>query len=452
MSRPRKKGSYTESANTCCISYRYRAYPTDLQQYRMENWLYILQNLYNGAIEQRRTIYKTEGRSVTYTEQQNTLPGLKNTNPALKLVHSQVLQDCLQRVDKAYQKFFDDLKRKRSGEKVKIGYPRKKRLDKYKSFTFPQVWMRDGETHREVIKLHCNADSKFATLILPVIGSLKIRLHRPVEWGNAKTVTVKREPSGNWYVSISVEKPLKPNLSDNNAKTTGVDVGLTNLVKTSDDNRFEHPKFIYKAERRLKKIQKQLSRKQHGSANWEKQKLRLARLHEHIANQRRDFLHKLSFWLVVNYAFIAFEKLNIPAMVKNHNLAKAIMDAGWGTLIQFTIYKSVMLRGNDVVRVDPSYTTQDCSICGYRVPKTLVERLHVCPNCGTVMDRDYNAANVIELKAFGTNTVGVWSAPNRPSLKVNACGDGASTSGNHPEQVLSLKQEAPTESVSASRG
>ncbi len=144
----------------------------------------------------------------------------------------------------------------------------------------------------------------------------------------------------------------------------------------------------------------------------------------------------------MNYAYIAFENLNIPAMVRNHNLAKAILDAGWGTLIQFAIYKSVMLRGNAVVRVNPSYTSQDCSICKYRVPKTLADRLHICPNCGVVLERDHNAANTIEFRAFGSNTVGM-ECP-----EPNACGDGASTL-SLIGQVLSSKQEAPTESISS---
>jgi putative transposase len=392
----------------------------------MENWFFVLHGLYNSAIEERRTSYKTEGRSITYTEQQNSLPKLKELDPAIKLIHSQVLQDCLQRVDKAYQKFFDDLKRKKSGKNVKIGYPRMKKLSRYSSFTFPQVWMKSNGDLKEVVKLRCDADSRFATIILPVIGSLKIRLHRSVDWKNAKTITVKRTASGDWYVCISVEKPLEPKLSGN-GKSTGVDVGLTNLITTSDETYIEHQRFIRESEHRIKKAQRNLSRKKKGSANREKQRLRLAREHERIANQRKDFLHKLSLWLVLNYAYIAFENLNIPGMVRNPHLAKTILDAGWGSLTQFTAYKSVMLRGNDVVRVNPTYSSQDCSVCRYRVPKTLAERMHVCPNCGAVMDRDHNAANVIEFRAFGNNTVGAGSAPNQPLLQeVNACGDETS--------------------------
>jgi len=160
----------------------------------------------------------------------------------------------------------------------------------------------------------------------------------------------------------------------------------------------------------------------------------LARTHEHRANQRQDFLHKVSLWLVISHAYIAFEKLHIPGMVKTHHLAKAILDSGWGTLIRFVTYKSVMLRGNRTVTVNPAYTRQDCSGCGYRVPKTLSERVHKCPQCGLELCRDTNAARTIEQEAFGAvsayaesnaETVGRRYSPNWfPKTRgTNDCGD-----------------------------
>jgi len=175
---------------------------------------------------ERKETYKVLGKSVTYSDQQNMLPKRKKVDPVLKHLHSQVLQDCLQRVDKAYQKFFDDLKRKKAGCTVKVGYPRMKKVDKYKSFTFPQVWMKNGEKTMEIIKLRCDADSKFATITLPGIGPLKIRLHRPVPLSTARTVTVKHTPSGQWFVSIAVQKELTclpqfiPNLDSKERITT----------------------------------------------------------------------------------------------------------------------------------------------------------------------------------------------------------------------------------------
>jgi putative transposase len=154
----------------------------------------------------------------------------------------------------------------------------------------------------------------------------------------------------------------------------------------------------------------------------------------------------------MSYAYIAFEDLNIAGMVRNPHLAKAILDAGWGNLIRDTAYKSVMLRGNDVVRVNPSYSSQDCSVCGTRVPKTLADRMHDCPNCHASLDRDHNAANVLELRAFGSNTVGAGTAPNRQAvMPANACGDGTAAA---PAFAVSsvVEAEAPTESASISRG
>src|SRR5208283_3343349 len=328
MARPEKKAN-TTAERVIQIAYIYWAYPTDLQEYRMENWRGALCVLYNGAIAERKETYKVLGKSVTYSDQQNLLPKRKQTDPVLRHIYSQVLQDCLQRVDKAYQMFFDDLKRKKAGCAVKDGYPRMKKVAKYRSFTLPQVWMKDGKQTVEVVKLRCDADSKFGTIILPGIGLLKIRLHRPVPWSTAKTVTVERTPTGQWFVSIAVQKELTPTVPDN-GKFTGVDVGLINIIATSDEHYRDHPKYIRQTEGKIKKAQKTLSLKKKGSANCRRQKVKLARLHAKVASQRSDFLHKLSLWLVLSYAYIAFEKLHISAMVKNPHLAKAVMDAGWG--------------------------------------------------------------------------------------------------------------------------
>ncbi len=430
MSRAKKSNSKVPTIPTCRIAYRYRAYPADLQEYRMENWFGALCGLYNGAVVERKDAYRNTGKGLTYSAQQNALPEKKKADPALRMVNSQVAQDCLQRVDKAYQKFFDDIARKKAGEHVKIGYPRFKKLEKYTSLTFPQVWMKQpvkdkgkptGKTKLlEIVKFRFDDDSSYAYVTLPGIGDIKIRLHRSLDWNNAKTVTVKHVSSGDWYVCISVEMPLVPTLEPN-GKNTGVDVGLHKEATTSDGSYEDHPRFLKKSEEKLKEHQRKLSKKQKGSNGYKKQKQVLAREHEHVANQRQDFLHKLSLWLVFQYAFIAFEKLNIPGMVKNPHLAKAILDAGWGTLIRFTAYKSVMLRGNEIVRVNPAYTSQDCSRCGARVPKTLAERMHICPVCGLEMCRDQNAARNQEFRAFGkvssdtavgTNKVGAGSAPN----------------------------------------
>ncbi len=412
------------------LTYKFRAYPSALLEYRMENWLYILCNLYNHALEERRRAWKEEKKTITYSHQQDSLPKLKKKDPALKLVHSQVLQDCLRRVDNAFQKFFRE----------EAKYPKKKKLSKYNSFTFPQVWMKQKNKLVEVIKLE-KKNGRFAYLYLPKLGRLKIRLHREIDWKRAKTVTIKREPSGRWYVCITTEVELDEVLREAQEKAVGIDLGVKNLAVTSEGEFVEHPKFLQRLEKRLKREQKKLSRKEKGSTNWEKQKKRVAKIHERIRNARRDFLHKLSRHLVNNYDHISFENLNVRGLVQGSNLAKLILDAGWGTLITFVTYKAVM-AGARVVRVDPSYTTQDCSVCGFRVPKTLAERLHKCPECGAVMDRDYNASVNILQKGLARLKGGRVGA-----TRTYACGEGSggalSEEGvSHP----SLKQESPCES------
>ncbi|MDQ7040868.1 MAG: transposase [Rhodothermus sp.] len=318
----------------------------------------MLHNLYNHALEERKRAWKEEKKSITYSNQQNSLPKLKEKDPSLKLVHSQVLQDCLRRVDNAFQKFF----------RKEAKYPRKKKLSKYSSFTFPQVWMKQKERLVEVIKLE-KKNSRFAYLHLPKLGKLKIRLHRDIDWSRARTVTVKREPSGKWYVCVTVEAELDEVLREAQEKAVGIDLGVKNLATTSEGEFIEHPKFLQRLEKRLKREQKKLSRKEKGSSNWEKQRRKVAKIHERIKNARRDFLHKLSRYLVESYDYISFEDLDIKGLVQNSNLAKLILDAGWASLITFVTYKAVM-AGARVVRVDPSYTTQDCSVCGFRVPNS----------------------------------------------------------------------------------
>src|SRR5208283_3746067 len=449
MARPKNKPIHT-TKDVVQIAYRYRTYPTDLQVLSMENWMGSLCHLSNEAIQERKEAYKATGKGLTYTDQQNSLPKKRKLDPALRMVHSQVSQGALRRVDKAFQKFFDDIRRKKSGQKVSVGYRRFKRVDRYKSFTFPQVWMAVKDTRLEIVKFRPVAPSmpggkaKVAYIHLPGIGALKIRLHRSLDWDNAKTVTVKRVPSGAWYVCVAVEVSLEPSLSDN-GNVTGVDVGFKKQVAMSDDSYVEYPKFLRQSEAKLKKQQRSLSKKRKGSVNYRAQKIVLARTHEHVGNQRADFLHKLSLSLVVAHAFIAFEKLNISGMVRNPHLAKSILDAGWGTLIRFVAYKSVMLRGNEIERVNPAYSSQDCSGCEYRVPKTLADRVHICPQCGLVLCRDTNSARVIEQRAFGKGT-----AQAGPVLSTNTV--GAECSELVPDQRDKTPVETRASAAPALRG
>ncbi|MCF8010475.1 MAG: transposase, partial [Clostridiales bacterium] len=286
-------------------------------------------------------------------------------------VHSQVVQEVLFRVERAFNNFF---RRVQAGEKP--GYPRYKGRGHYKSLTFTQFG--DG----------FGASFKNGKLKLSKIGLVKINLHRKI-YGTVKTCTIKWEQSGKWYAVLTVEEP--PVLYSPNCQSIGLDVGVKEFAVLSNGDKILNPKHLQKAERRLKTLQKSLSRKQKGSRNRAKARVKLARQHEKVRNQRKNFHHKVSSQLVWQYGTIVVEDLYIKNLVKNHNLAKCISDVGWGEFISMLSYKAES-AGRVLEKVPPHGTTQECSRCGNTVAKDLSVRTHKCPHCGLVMDRDHNAA------------------------------------------------------------
>jgi len=230
-------------------------------------------------------------------------------------------------------------------------------------------------------------------LNLSKIGDIKLTQHREIE-SKIKTCTIKRDVD-QWYVSFSVEMNNIP-CTEMTDKSIGIDLGLKSLITLSDSKQIESPQFLRKSENKLAKQQRNLSRKKKGSNNRNKQRIEVAKIHRYIRNQRHDLTHKISIKLVKAYDLIVFEKLQIQNMVKNHRLAKSISDAGWNQLIQFTKYKAEH-AGKVVELVDPKNTTQNCSSCGTKVPKSLSVRTHKCLYCGLELDRDVNAAiNILE--------------------------------------------------------
>ena len=355
-------------------AYKYRLYPTKEQEEKIQFTLERCRLLYNRLLDERRFAYERDKTTLNYYNQANTLNERKKYIPALKQVHSQVLQDVVRRLDKAFQAFF---RRVKAGETP--GYPRFKSAGRYDSFTYPQ----GGYS----INGH-----KFT---LSKIGEVKIKLHRQPQ-GKIKTCTVMVK-NGKYYVSLSCE--VESNTLPETKATVGIDLGVKHLAITSDGEFYEHPKFLRESERKLHRKQRSISRKKKGSARRRKAIRELARLHEHIADQRRDYAHKVSRKLVSEYGLIAFENLNVQGMVKNHHLAKSIVDASWNQLVQYTTYKAEE-AGRRVVLVDPKNTSQLCSNCGGIVPKKLSERVHRCDHCGYVQDRDVNAAQNILKRAL----------------------------------------------------
>jgi len=358
-------------------TYKYRLYPTTQQQTTLTQWLTTCRLLYNTALAARKEAWHTHQQSVSYYEQANHLKAAKKTNHFLKAVHSQVLQDVLRRLDKTFSNFFRRLKKGK-----KAGYPRFKGKYRYDSFTYPQSGFA-LDYHKKKLRL-----SK--------IGGINIKLHRPIPAeGVIKTCTITRDVD-HWYACFTVELPDSEPESQQRAiqKAIGVDVGLKSLLTLNTGDTIDNPRWLRNSEKQVAKEQRRQARKQKGSNNRYKQNRKVAREHRKIRNQRKDFHHKLSRKLVDSYDLIVYEKLTITNMVKNHNVAKSISDAGWGQLIWFTEYKAEE-AGTLVEYVSAYNTTQLCSRCGKLVPKTLATRIHSCPYCGLDVARDHNSAITI---------------------------------------------------------
>ena len=352
-------------------TYKYRLCPTKYQVQLLADTLESCRALYNCAIEQRKLAYRQFGVSLNYYSQADELKEIKEYFPEYKQVHSQVLQDVLKRVDKAFQNFFRRLK-----NNEKPGYPRFKGKGWYNSFTYPQSGFSLS-----------NNSKGYQRIKLSKIGNIKAKLHRVIQ-GQIKTCTIKRELN-NWYVCFSCEG--EPKYLPKTNKSVGVDVGLEKFATLSDSTIVENPRYLRKSEAKLKREQRKLSRKTKGSNSRKEQRTRVAKIHRKVKNQRNDFLHKESCKLVRKYDVIVFEDLRIQNMLKNHKLAKSISDASWSKFIEYTTYKAES-AGKQVILVNPQNTSQICSGCGLIVKKSLVARTHKCPYCGLILDRDVNAA------------------------------------------------------------
>jgi len=365
-------------------------YPNRQQEAKLEQTRDTCRRLYNLALADRKAAYEIDGISRSYEDQAAMLVAEKREGN-FKDVFSQVLQDVLRRLDKAFKAFF---RRVKAGEKP--GYPRFKGAGWYKSFTYPQVGFKlEG-----------------SKLTLSKIGTIRIFKHREVE-GKIKTCTIKKDLLGYWYAVLVTEIEDVPAIE---AKTAiGVDVGLKNLITTSTGDTIEYPRYYIQAEKKLAAAQRSLSRKKKGSANRQKAKAKVAKISNRIQNLRDEFLQQVSRKLVDSADIIAFENLNVNGMLKNHHLAKHIQDHAWGKLIQFTKSKAVK-AGKVVELVDARYTSQKCSQCGIMVPKTLAERTHACPKCGLEIDRDLNASLNIRTLGLRGRAYGEI-ANNRHSVK-----------------------------------
>lgn len=365
-------------------TYKYRLYPTKQQVAKLTDTLEACRVLHNCALEQRKIAYRQFNVSIHRLAQQAELLEIKYSFPEYKKIHSQVLQEVILRVDKSFQNFFRRLK-----TNDKPGYPRYKGYGWYDSFTYPQSGFSLSANHKGNQQLK-----------LSKIGEVKVKLHRAIQ-GKIKTCTIKRELN-NWYVCFACD--VEPEILPKTFKDVGVDVGIEKFAALSDGTLIENPQFLRKSEAKLKYEQRSLSRKKKDSNSRAKQRNKLAKLHRKIKNQRNDFLHKESRKLVENYDVIVFEDLRVKNMVKNHHLAKSISDASWSKFVDYASYKAES-AGKQVILVNPRNTSQICSGCGQSVKKSLSVRVHKCPYCGLILDRDINAA--INILRRGTRPGGV---------------------------------------------
>jgi putative transposase len=346
-------------------SFRYRLYPNADQQKKLAVQFGHARFVWNWGLNLRKTTYTETGQGISYNQLAGKLVELKNTPDAewLKEADSQALQQKLQDLDRAYTNFFEK----------RAKFPRFKSKRDNQSIRYPQRFKFSA-----------------ARVYLPKVGWVKAVFHRPLE-GKAKNVTVSKTKTGKYFASIQCEVETPEGVPNNGE--VGIDLGLKSFLVTSDGEKIDHPRHLQKAEKRLIRLQRHLSRRVKGSKGREKARVLLARQHEKVANQRSDFLHKTSRSLVDRYGFIGMEDLNVRGMVRNHSLAKSISSTGWGMFQTILGYKA-RWHGGWVEQVDRFYpSSKTCHSCRYALSDLpLSIREWDCPACGTHHDRDHNAA------------------------------------------------------------
>jgi len=359
-------------------TFKYRLYPSKEQSAALEHQLSEARSLYNAALQERREAWRMQRVSLNYYDQASQLKEIRDAGN-LGLANFSACQDVLRRVDKTFKVFF---RRVKAGERS--GYPRFKSRDKFGSYTFP-AW-GDG----------CHLTDT-GRLKVQGVGIIKLKMHRPVA-SDIKTLALKRE-AGKWYACFSAVIDVGTPVPSPGA--IGIDVGLYSFAALSDGQLVSNPRNLKAGLASLRRVQRKVARRRRGSIRRRKAVRFLQKAHAHIRNQRNDFQHKLSRQLADSYGLIAVEDLNIKALSRSM-LARSVNDAGWGSFLAKLAYK-VEETGGQFVKVNPNNTSQVCSRCGCLpdVPKTLADRIHFCPHCGLVVDRDVNAARNILIRALG---------------------------------------------------
>lgn len=349
-------------------TYKFRIYPTAEQEVLLAKHFGSTRWVYNYFLNERKEQYQKSKKSDNYYVQAKTLTEIKKNEETqwLKDVNSQTLQFALRSLDTAFLNFF----------RGNAQFPKFKSRKHKNTFTIPQFGaIEDGKINIPKFK-----------------DGIKVKLHREVK-GEVGKMSITKTPTGKYYVSIFTEQIIEELPKTN--KQVGIDLGLKDFVITSDNKKFKNNRYTKKYARELKKAQQHLSRKQKGSNGFEKQKLKVAKIHEKIASCRLDTLHKVSKELVESYDLISVEDLNVKGMIKNHKLSKHIADASWGNFVTLLQYKCDWY-GKELVKVNRFYpSSKTCNVCGWiKQDLKLSDREWTCKN-GHVLDRDLNAAKNI---------------------------------------------------------
>lgn len=356
-------------------SYKYRIYPNKQQEILIQKTFGCCRFVYNQYLAKRIELYKQDKSTMNYNACSNDLKNLKIQYEWLKEVDAIALQSSLKDLDIAYQNFFRRIKQ---GD-CKAGFP------KFKS-------KKDNKKSYKTKFTNNNIQVLGKQIKLPKLGLIKCKVSKQIE-GRILNATISQNPSGKYFVSVCCTDVDIPQYSSTSA-VVGIDLGIKEFAITSDGQHIENPKYLSKSQKKLAKLQRQLSRKTIGSKNRNKARIKVARQHEKISNQRTDFLQKLSTNIIRDYDVICLEDLKVENMMKNHKLAKSISDASWSEFVRQLQYKADW-QHKIIQKIDTYYaSSQLCSNCGYKNTRTkdLSIREWTCPQCGTHHDRDVNAS------------------------------------------------------------